>query len=55
MGIDIKKFLSICAIALVIFWILSNPGGAAGDVHGILNSLKDIANSLLTFVKTLTG
>lgn len=48
-----KKFLIIIAIALGIFWVVTNPNGAADSVSNIGNILYDAAQSVSTFFTKL--
>ncbi len=51
MGIDWKKVFWIIIALLAAYWIISNPNGAAIDVQGIFATLKETANSIMTFIK----
>lgn len=46
-----KKLLGIVAAAVVIFFVIAQPGEAAGLVHTIIGMLKAAAGSAITFLK----
>lgn len=48
-----KKIIILCVVALVLFFLISQPTQSAGVVTNILNMLKQGAEGLVTFVKTL--
>lgn len=48
-----RKYLSYAAIAFVIFYLLSQPTGAARIVHGAWGDLTTWAHSLSSFVNSL--
>lgn len=48
-----KKIIILCVVALVLFFLISQPTQSAGVVTSILNMLKQGAEGLVTFVKTL--
>ena len=48
-----KKIIILCAVALVLFFLISQPTQSAAVVTNILNMLKQGAEALVTFVKTL--
>jgi hypothetical protein len=51
--VNVKKTLIIAAVALVVFYLVSDPTGAAQAVHGGLGVLKDAAEAVLVFVRTM--
>jgi hypothetical protein len=51
--VNTKKILVLTGVALVVFFLVTNPTGAAGIVNGILNTLRDAAEAVLTFVRTV--
>lgn len=53
--VNIKKILTIGGIALLLFFLISQPGQSAGLVNSILNQLKTGAEAIITFVKTVVG
>jgi phosphate/sulfate permease len=40
-------------VLFIIFYVATQPAGAAGFVHHIYNGLHDAANSMATFVNSL--
>lgn len=48
-----KKVLTWAAIALVIYYLVTSPDGAANVVTGTLNWLKSAGNSLAEFLNHL--
>lgn len=47
---NLKKALIIGGIALVLFFVISNPNGAAGTVNDMIEWLKSAAESFIQFV-----
>jgi hypothetical protein len=50
---NVKKTLIFAGVALVLFYLISEPTGAAQAVHGGLDLLKDAAEAVLVFVRTV--
>jgi hypothetical protein len=48
-----KKVLTWAAIAFVVYYLVTQPAGAAHFVNGVFNWLKGAANSMSTFVSSL--
>lgn len=48
-----KKLLVGLAVALVLFFLITQPTQSADTVHGVLNWLRAAADALITFVKSL--
>ncbi|HUK73833.1 MAG TPA: hypothetical protein VLW50_34665 [Streptosporangiaceae bacterium] len=48
-----KKYLGWAAIAFVLFFLFTNPTGAATIVDNVLHGLNTAAHSLSTFVTSL--
>ena len=46
---NVKRILGLLAIALVIFFVIQQPGTAANSVENILGMLQDAAESVTTF------
>ena len=46
---NVKKIVGILAIALVIFFVISNPPGAAGFLGGIVDFLRTSATAIISF------
>ena len=47
------KLAGWAVIAFIVYYVLSDPGGAAGTVHGLLGDLKGAGNSLASFANHL--
>ncbi|MCE3553940.1 hypothetical protein LWC33_21090 [Pseudonocardia sp. RS11V-5] len=50
---NVKKLTGLIVIALVVFFIVTNPGGASGAVNGIGNWLYGVGQSVTTFFSNL--
>ncbi|WP_199433925.1 hypothetical protein [Qaidamihabitans albus] len=48
-----KKLATIAGIALVLFFVIAQPGNAAGLVNNIIGFLRDAAESVITFVSSV--
>ncbi|HET6291128.1 hypothetical protein P3102_05080 [Amycolatopsis sp. QT-25] len=48
-----KKLLTFAGIALVLFFVIAQPGQAAGLVGNIIGFLRDSAESVITFVSSV--
>ncbi len=46
---NIKKILGLIAIALLIFFVVTQPDGAANSVQNIGTILRNAANSITSF------
>jgi hypothetical protein len=55
MKIKMKKVLIWTGIALVVFFLLSQPTQSAGLVGTLLNDLKHGAQAVITFVTSVFG
>lgn len=51
--VNAKKIAIFGGVALVLFFLISQPTESANLVNNILNMLKDGAQALITFVKSL--
>jgi hypothetical protein len=51
--VKVKKFVGPILIVFVLFWILSNPGGAGGKVNGVVDSLHTAGSNMVTFMSTV--
>jgi hypothetical protein len=49
----LKKVITWGLVIFVIYYLISDPGGAANVVHSILNGLADAGRSLANFVSSL--
>lgn len=48
-----KKAMMLVAVALILFYVITQPGQAAEAVQGILGWLRDGAEAIITFVKNI--
>ncbi|MDL5154684.1 hypothetical protein [Actinomycetospora termitidis] len=48
---NVQKVVGVLVAILVIFWIVSSPNTAAGTVNGVLASLGNAGDSLITFLR----
>lgn len=48
-----RRVLILVGVALLVFLIITNPGGAASSVQNIGNILYDAAQSVATFFTNL--
>lgn len=48
-----KKVLMLVGVALVLFYVITQPAQAAEAVQGILGWLRDGAEALITFMRNL--
>ena len=48
-----KKVLMLVGVALVLFYVITQPGQAAEAVQGILGWLRDGAEAIITFMRNL--
>ncbi|WP_162788243.1 hypothetical protein [Amycolatopsis albispora] len=48
-----KKLLTFAGIALVLFFVIAQPQGAAGLVTNIITFLRESAESVITFVSNV--
>jgi len=51
--VNAKKLLTFAGIALVLFFVIAQPGQAAGLVGNIIGFLRDSAESVITFVSSV--
>ncbi len=50
---DVKKIVGLLVIALLIFFVVTQPDSAANSVQNIGTILKDAANSLTHFISRI--
>lgn len=50
---DPKKTAIVVAVALVVFYVIAEPQGAAGLVGSIVGFLRSAAESVITFVSSV--
>jgi hypothetical protein len=48
-----RKLAGLAVVALLIFYLITQPSQSADAVHTILGWLKDGAEAVITFVKTV--
>ena len=51
--VNAKKLIVLVVVAFVLFFLITQPQESADVVDSILTWLKDGAESIITFVKTL--
>ncbi|WP_189054698.1 hypothetical protein [Longimycelium tulufanense] len=50
---NLKKILTWAGIALLLFFLITQPTQSADLVNNILSTLKEAAEALITFVRSL--
>lgn len=53
--VNLKKVLVLAAVALVLFLLITRPEESAGAVQTVLGWLRDGAESIITFIRSLFG
>jgi hypothetical protein len=48
-----KKVLMIVGVALILFYVITQPGPAADAVQSILSWLREGAEAIITFVQNV--
>ncbi|HEX3789959.1 MAG TPA: hypothetical protein VHW44_18975 [Pseudonocardiaceae bacterium] len=48
-----RKLIIVLVVALVLFFLITQPTQSANIVDNVLNWLKSGAESIITFIKTL--
>lgn len=48
-----KKIVTLVVVALVLFFLIAQPNQAANAVTNVLGWLKDAADAVITFVRSL--
>jgi hypothetical protein len=51
--IMLKKIITWAIVIFIVFYLLTQPNGAAHVISNLLNLLKSAGNSLATFVNSL--
>jgi hypothetical protein len=51
--VNAKKLAGLAGIALLLFFVISQPGNSAGLVTNIVQWLRDAAEGVITFVSTV--
>lgn len=49
--VDVRKLVGLIVIALLLFFVFTQPDSAANSVHNILGMLRDGAESVVRFVQ----
>ncbi|MEJ3656761.1 hypothetical protein WEH80_27760 [Actinomycetes bacterium KLBMP 9759] len=50
---NVKKIVGLLAIALLIFFVVTQPDGAANSLSNIVGTLRDAAESVTRFFTRL--
>ena len=50
---NLKKLLVLATVAFLLFFLITQPHQSAGVVNTILNWLKNGAESIITFVRSI--
>ncbi|TCO56547.1 hypothetical protein [Actinocrispum wychmicini] len=50
---NVKKIVLLAVVALLVFYLVTQPQQSANAVHSVLGWLKDGADAVITFVKSL--
>lgn len=50
---NVRKIVGLLVIALLIFFVVTQPGAAANSLQNIGGILADAANSIVTFLTEL--
>lgn len=48
---DVKKILGLLVIVFVLFWVISQPTGAASSVNNLMSNLRSAGTSMTTFMQ----
>ncbi|CAM4133443.1 hypothetical protein KIPE111705_42195 [Kibdelosporangium persicum] len=48
-----KKILVLTGVALLVFFLVTQPQASAGIVNNILSTIKDAAEALILFVRSV--
>jgi len=51
--IMLRKIVTWAIVIFIVFYLLTQPSGAAHVINNLLNLLKEAGNSLATFVNSL--
>jgi len=49
----LPRIIGWALVAFAVYYLVTNPDGAAGFVHSILNGLRDAGDSLSRFINHL--
>lgn len=50
---DVKKIVGLLALALLIFFVITQPEGAANSLQSIGSTLRDAAESITLFFQRI--
>jgi hypothetical protein len=53
--VNVKRIVGLLAIALLIFFVITQPGTAASSVQNIGNMLQDAAGSVISFFTSVVS
>jgi hypothetical protein len=53
MSTGLRRFLILVVVAVLLFFVISNPTGAAATVQSILAIIGDALSSIATFFRSL--
>jgi hypothetical protein len=53
--VNVKRIVGLLAIALLVFFVITQPGTAAASVQNIGNMLRDAAESVTSFFTTVVS
>ena len=53
--VNLKKLIVLLVVAFLLFFLITQPSGSATVVDNILTWLKDGAQAIVTFVRSLFG
>ncbi|MEU3275274.1 hypothetical protein SAMN05421630_11455 [Prauserella marina] len=48
-----KKLAGLAALALILFFVIAQPGNAAGLVNNVIGFLREAAEAVITFVSNI--
>jgi hypothetical protein len=51
--VDVKKVLVLTGAALLVFFLVTQPVASAGIVNSIITTLREGAEAVITFVRTV--
>jgi hypothetical protein len=51
----LNRLIGWALVAFVVYYLATNPDGAAGFVHSMLNGLRHAGDSLSRFVSSLSS
>jgi hypothetical protein len=51
--VNLKKLLTFAGVGLLLFFLIAEPTQAAQLVHNILGTLRNAAEAIVTFAKSL--